>query len=226
MSRAKKRREPLSPARVHHAAMALADARGIEAVTMRAVAEALGVEAMSLYKHVASKDALLDGLVEQVIAEIALPTDDLGWKATLRARAITTRSVLLRHPWAAMLIESRVAPGPARLRLHDSGLRALREGGFSIGRAYHAYLTLDSYVYGFVMQEVWWPFAPEERADVAESVAPVITPGAYPHLVEVMGFVTDRSRALAGASREAAYAEEFTVGLDLVLDGLERLRSA
>jgi AcrR family transcriptional regulator len=194
-ARPKKRapkRAPLRRDRVLDAALMLADARGLEAVSMRELARALGVEAMSLYKHVSSKDALLDGLAERVLAEMWVPEPTLDWRPALRGRAISSRSVLLRHPWAALLIESRVHPGPARLRLHDATLGALRRAGFPVELAYRAYLTLDSYVIGFVQQELSWPFEPDERPEMLEALAPRVSPRTHPHLVEVMHFVGER----------------------------------
>ncbi|MBZ4418128.1 TetR/AcrR family transcriptional regulator C-terminal domain-containing protein [Myxococcus sp. RHSTA-1-4] len=229
MSRAvkKRARAPLTRERVLLTALSIADARGLDAVTMREVAQRLGVEAMSLYKHVANKDEILDGLIELVMSEMVVPSPESGWKAGLRAKARSMREVLLRHRWAAVLIESRVSPGPARLRLHNAGLRVLREGGFSVEQAYSAYLMLDSYIYGFVLQEVCWPFEPEERPDVAESLRPAIPPDEYPYLVEAMNFVMTRSleQARRGVNSAASYAAEFEFGLDVILDGLERASS-
>lgn len=221
-------RAPLSRERVLAAAMALADASGLEAVTLRAVAARLGVEAMSLYKHVANKDDILDSLVELVVAEMPVPAPDAGWRAALRARALSAREILRRHRWAAMLLETRLAPGPARLRLYDGVLGALRRDGFSVELAYNAFLTLDSYIYGFTLQEAWMPFEPEQRSEVVERMRPAISSAEYPHLVEVMEMMMARSSGSAkrGGSSAAAYAADFEVGLDVILDGLERARGA
>lgn len=223
-ARADEKRVPVTRERVMRAAFALADRSGIEAVTMRAVAKRLGVEAMSLYKHVESKDEILDGLIDHVMSEMQPPPPSPDWRAGLRLRAHGMRVVLLRHPWAAMLIESRTAPEPARLRHHEASLRLLREAGFSIELAYSAILTLDSYIYGFVAQEVWWPFEPEQRPEIAESLAPQIDPSEYPHLIEMIGFVAHRARPTSGRAGNSAegYASDFAFGLDLVLDGLAR----
>jgi AcrR family transcriptional regulator len=209
---------------VLEAAMSLADARGLEAVSMREVARRLGVEAMSLYKHVANKDDILDGLVDRVMAEMEIPAQGAGWRAGLRARALSARRVLLRHRWAAMLIESRVSPGPARLRHHNAVIQVLREAGFSIELAYSAFLTLDSYIYGFVLQEVWSPMQVEARPELIENLRPAIAPSEYPYIVEMMTFVMNRSSesTRGSASIAASYATDFEFGLDLVLDGLER----
>jgi AcrR family transcriptional regulator len=195
------------------AALTLADREGLDAVTMRAVAARLGVEAMSLYKHVRNKEALLDGLVERVMAEMTLPPTHLGWREGLRQRCHGMRAVLLRHRWASGLVESRITPAPARLRHHDATLGLVRAAGFSTETAFVAILSLDSFVYGFVAQEVWWPFAPEERPEVIQALAPEVDPAAYPHLVEMMSFVYGRT---------ADADLDFDFGLALVLDGLER----
>ncbi len=146
MARSKKTpRLPLTRERVLRAALALADEGGIEALTMRGLGQALGVEAMSLYNHVANKEEVLDGLVDLVFGEIELRCDR-GWKQAMRRRAISAREALARHRWAIGLMESRVHPGPANLRHHDSVLRCLREAGFSMAMAAHAYSPLDSYI--------------------------------------------------------------------------------
>lgn len=230
-----KRRAPLTRDRVLDAALAIADTQGLEAVTMRSVGQALSVEAMSLYKHVANKDAILDGLVERVMREIVLPDDRLPWRAWLTERATTTRRVLLAHRFAATLIESRLAPTPARLTHHEAVLRCLRRAGFAVEAAYGAFLSLDSYVYGFVLQEVSWPFSPEERVDVVDDLAPLFADGAYPHMIEVMELVVARTEAKkkrgarAPADRavasSAGYDADFAFGLDVLLDGLERHRA-
>jgi AcrR family transcriptional regulator len=211
-------RTPLTRERLLRAAMSLADAQGIEAVSMRRVAETLEVEAMSLYRHVANKDEILDGLVELVISEIEIPDLTNGWRAVARGRAMSMREVLLRHRWAAMLMESRVSPGPARLRMHNAQLKMLRDARFPIALAYNAFLTLDSYIYGFVLQEVWWPFTAEDRPEVIESLRPEIPVNEYPYIVEMMHFVMGRTSANAAHGYEA----DFAFGLDLILDGFER----
>src|SRR5688572_16957336 len=148
----RKQRTPLSRELVLRAAVALADEGGVASLTMRKLAERLGVEAMSLYHHVADKDAIFDGIVDVVFGEIELPASDGNWRAALRARAVSARAALARHPWAIGLMESRPNPGPATLRHHDAVIGCLRAGGFSIAGAAHAYSVLDSYLYGFVLQ--------------------------------------------------------------------------
>ena len=211
-------RRPLNRERVLRAAMTLADAGGLEALTMRRVGEALGVEAMSLYNHVAHKEDLLDGLVDIVFSEIDLSCDGDDWKAAMRGRALSAREVLARHRWAIGLMESRTSPGPANLGHHDSVLRCLREAGFSMEAAAHAYSLLDSYIYGFALEQASLPFdTGEQAAQVAESIMRDFASGKYPYLTEI---ATDRVMK-PGYS----YGAEFEYGLELILDGLERARS-
>ena len=146
------RRTPLSRARVLAAAVALADEAGLEAFSMRGLAQELGVVPMALYKHVANKDALLDGMVDIVFGEIELPSGDLDWRSAMRRRAMSTREALKRHTWAIGMMESR-HPGPANLRNHNAVMGCLREAGFSFEMAVHAYSTQDAYIYGFALQE-------------------------------------------------------------------------
>ena len=208
----------LTRERVLQQAVELADQGGIQTLTMRALARALGVEAMSLYYHVANKDALLDGMIDLVFAEIATPATGGDWRAELRARAHSARTAFTRHPWALGLIESRTAPGPAALTHHNAVLGCLRSSGFSVAAAAHAYSLLDSYIYGFVLQELSLPFSTaEEGASVAEAMLAQMPAGRYPYLEEM---------ALEHVLRPGYdYAEEFGNGLGLVLDALERLRA-
>ena len=199
--------------------MALADAGGIESLTMRRLAQELGVEAMSLYHHVANKDDILDGMVDIVFSEIDLPPTTTDWKAAMRERAHSVRAALLRHPWAITLMESRRAPGPANLRHHDAVLGCLRGGGFSIELTAHAYAVLDAYIYGFARTQVSLPFdTAEETQEVADEIMQQFAAGQYPHLVEL----TTQHVLRPGYD----YANEFDFGLDLILDGLERARGA
>src|SRR5947209_11903422 len=174
------RRVPLRRDQVLEAAVTLADEGGIDALSMRKLGQALGVEAMSLYNHVAGKSDLLDGMVDVVFGEIGLPTDDKGWKQAMRQRAISAREALSRHRWAIGLMESRRSPGPATLRHHDAVLECLREAGFSIGLSAHAYSLLDSYIYGFALQEASLPFGTgEEAAQVAQDISAMMPDGEY-----------------------------------------------
>ncbi len=212
---ATKPRAPLSRERVLRAAVALADESGIASLTMRKLGEAVGVEAMSLYNHVANKDDLLDGMIDVVFAEIGLPSADADWKTAMRQRGISVRGVLSRHRWAIGLMESRTSPGPANLRHHDAVIGTLRNAGFSIELAAHAYSALDSYIYGFAMQEPSLPFdTPQETVEVAQAIMAQLPAGEYPHLTEL----TIEHVLQPGYD----YANEFEYGLDLILDGLER----
>ncbi|MBB1262426.1 TetR/AcrR family transcriptional regulator, partial [Streptomyces alkaliterrae] len=159
-------RAPLSRDRVIRAAMAVADEKGTAALTMRAVAGRLGVEAMSLYHHVAGRDDILNGMVDAVFAEIDLPSPDLDWRTAMRHRTTSARAVLLNHPWAVGLLDSRPHPGPATLRHHNAVLGTLRAAGFSVPEAVHAFSLIDSYLYGFVIQETSLPF--KNRAELDE----------------------------------------------------------
>jgi len=210
-------RIPLTRERVLHAAVALADASGSETLSMRKLGEALGVEAMSLYNHVANKEDLLDGMIDVVFAEIDLPTGWADWRAAMRQRAISARRVLSRHGWAIGLMESRSSPGRATLRHHDAVIGCLRDAGFSIELAAHAFSVLDSYIYGFALQERSLPFpTPEQTADLAQDILASFPADTYPHLAEL----TARHVLQPGYD----YGDEFEFGLDLILDGLERIR--
>ena len=210
-------RAPLNRERVFQAAVALADERGIESLTMRALGEELGVEAMSLYYYVANKDELLDGMVDLVYGEIELPSREADWKTAMRQVATSAHEALSRHRWAITLMETRTRPGPANLRHHDSVIRTFREASFSIKQAIHAFSVLDSYISGFALQELTMPFdTPGELADAAESILGQFPADEYPHLAETITEHVTKSGY--------DYADEFQVGLDLILNGLERLR--
>jgi AcrR family transcriptional regulator len=209
------RREPLSRGQVLRAAVALADRGGLGAVSMRKLGQLLGVEAMSLYNHVANKSDLLDGMIDIVFSEIGLPAGDTGWKPAMRQRAISARDVLGRHRWPIGLMESRRSPGPATLRHHDAVLGCLRQAGFSVEMAAHAYSLLDSYIYGFALQEASLPFdTPETTTEVAQEIFGQFPAGQYPHLTEL----TMQHVLQPGYH----YGAEFEIGLDLILDALER----
>jgi len=210
-------RTPLTRERVLHAAIAVVDQGGLESLTMRRLGRHLGVEAMSLYKHLASKDEILDGIVEIVITDIDLPSAEADWKTAMRQRAISARQVLASHPWAIGMLESRAAMGPAALRYADAVIGSLRGGGFSVQMAAHAFLLLDSYIYGFVVQEMSLPFGTtEETAERAGAVLQTLPPNQYPHLAEMA------TAHVTGPGHN--YADEFEFGLDLILDALETFR--
>ena len=171
---------------------------------------------MSFYHHVAGKQALLDGMVDLVFGEIELPVDDGDWRAAMRRRAVSAREVLARHPWAIALMESRRTPGPANLRHHDAVLGCLRRAGFPVALTAHAYSILDAYIYGFALQEASLPFdTPEETAEVAQSIMAEFPADAFPHLAEL---------AVEHVLQPGYdYGDEYAFGLELILDGLERL---
>jgi AcrR family transcriptional regulator len=211
-------RAPLSRERVLLEAVALADETGIGNLTMRKLADRLHVEPMSLYYHVASKDEILDGMVDIVFREIELPSPDAGWKTAMRDRAASARDALRRHPWAIGRMESRLTPGPATLRHHDAVIGCLRHAGFTIELAAHAFSAIDSYLYGFAMQELNLPFTtPEETAAMAVTFLDHFPAQEFPHLAEL----TTQHVLRPGYD----YGREFGFGLDLILDGLERERA-
>ena len=212
-------REPLSKERILFAAIALADEGGIETLSMRKLGQQLGVEAMSIYNHVPNKDAILDGMVDMVAGEIAVPSenarpaDGVDWKTAMRRRAISAHAVLVRHPWASALIVSRVNVGPAMLRYVDSTIGVLRNAGFSYDLVDRAWNAMDSHIYGFTLQELNFPFEPDEYADVAAEYRPQLPADDYPYLAELTELVM---------SKRHDGVAKFEFGLDLMLDGLER----
>ena len=219
-------RMPLTKERVLDAAVALADGSGIAAVTMRNVAAALGVEAMSLYYHVANKEALLDGVVDTLLVELE---HELGgfdfdldepseWKPLLRDRILTARRVMLRHPWAPALIETRVRMTPTMLRYLDSLLGILVAGGFSYDLGHYAMHTLGSRSLGF-NQELFVPDDPEAGAEESEAMLAELAP-QLPHMMQMIAEVAheDPDSTLGWCD----YQAEFEFGLDLLLGGLER----
>jgi AcrR family transcriptional regulator len=212
-------RTPLSRDRILRAALDLADRDGFEACTMRKLGEQLGVEAMSLYRYVSSKEDLLSGLVDLVFTEVEV--DEPGateWRMAMRERAHSHRAAMHRHPWAVGIMEGRMRPGPGSLRVHDATLGILRAAGFPFRAAVHANSVLDAYVYGFALQERGLP----ARADGAtaevmrEQAVRVPEMNDFPYLVEAM-----REFAEAGFDYDA----EFAFGLDLILDGIARLQA-
>jgi AcrR family transcriptional regulator len=208
-------RRRLNRPRVLQAAVVLADQTGLEAFSMRGLAQELGVVPMALYKHVANKDELLDGIVDIVFSEIDAPSADEDWRSALRRRAISAREALKRHSWAIGLMESR-HPGPANLRVHNAVMCCLREAGFSFQAAIHAFSVQDAYIYGFALQERDLAFeTPQSAGNAAQRRAETI--GAlddYPYLCEVVTRLPD-----TGYDPDI----EFTWGLDLILNGLAQL---
>src|SRR5215218_4392986 len=212
-------RAPLSRERVLETAVTLVDRHGLEWLSMRKLADELRVAATSLYYHVPNKVELIDGMIDIVFSEIEPPSLDLDWKTAMRRRAVSTREALNRHRWAVGQMEGRTTHGPANLRLHDAVLGCLRAAGFSIEMTVHAYSVQDAYIYGFALQET--DMSSETPDDFAAEAQRQMSAyedvlADYPHLVEVVG----------GHVAESGYdyAAEFLYGLDLILDGLDRLR--
>jgi AcrR family transcriptional regulator len=210
-------RPPLTRDRVVAAAVELADVDGIDALSMRALARSLGVEAMSLYHHVANKNDLLDGMVDAVFAELDRPEPGAPWREAIRDRCTSLRAALLRHPWAVGRLDSRRTPGMATLDHHDAVIGCLRLGGFSVRAAALAFASIDAFVFGFVVQELGLPMEPgEDTAMLAAEILASVPADTLPHLAEMVA----EHVGLAGYT----FAAEFEPGLDLVLDGLARLR--
>jgi AcrR family transcriptional regulator len=186
---------------------------------MRRLAGELGAGAMSLYHYVASKDELLDAMIDSIYEEIELPPEEIDWQSAIRRRALSARQVLVSHPWAIGLLESRTSPGPANLRHHEAVFACLRRAGFPILMATHANWLLDSYVYGFALQEASLPF------DTAGELSVMITDVYLPQLLpEEFPYLNESAAALVAAGYDPA--EEFIFGLDLILSALEPLRAS
>jgi AcrR family transcriptional regulator len=195
-------------------AVALADRIGIESFTIRNLATELDVKPMTIYHHVANKEAIIDGMIDIVFGEIDEPPTGTDWKTAMRLRALSTRTVLARHPWATPLMESRTSPGALTLKHHDAVIGCFRRGGFSIAMTAHAYALIDAYIYGFALQEANLPaIGGEEMADLAETIIEPWPDGEYPHLMEL----TAEHILMPGYD----FGDEFAFGLDLILDGLE-----
>jgi AcrR family transcriptional regulator len=208
-------RRPWNRGQLLRAAIDLADKGGIESLSMRKLSHELGGGTMSLYNHVSNKDDLVDGMIDMVFSEIELPAGEHGWKTTMRQRALSIRTVMTRHPWAIGLMESRRTPGPATLRHHDAVIGCLRDAGFSIQLAAHAFSALDSYIYGFALQEQSLRFGtPEETSELARAFLLQFPTKEYPRLAEL----TIEHILRPGYD----YGNEYEFGLDLILDGLEK----
>jgi len=209
-------RVPLSRDRVLRGAIVVADAGGIGSLTMRSLAQELGVKPMSVYHYVANKDEILDGIVDLVFSEIELPAAEGDWRTEMRRRANSARRVLRCHPWAIALLQSRIKPGTATLRHHNAIIGTLRGAGFSVQLTAHAFALIDSYVYGFALSEHALPIhGPDSVADVAESMMQqFFSADAYPHLVE---FTTEHIMRPG-----YDFGNEFEFGLSLILDALAR----
>jgi AcrR family transcriptional regulator len=184
---------------------------------MRKLGQVLRVEAMSLYRHVANKDDILDGMADLVTGEFEVPAADVDWKAAIRSSVISAHQVLLDHPWAGSLIESRSSSGPARLRYLDAMIGVLAAAGFPMPIVIRAIMALDSHTYGFVLQEMAWPFDADGAAEAAATFAATLPANEHPNV---------RAMAEMVATAPHGVPVDFEFGLDLILDGLERLREA
>ena len=210
-----KERVPLSRDRVLAGAITVADAGGIGALTIRTLAQELGVKPMSVYHYVANKDEIIDGIVDLVYAEITLPAPGGDWRQEMRLRANSARRVLANHPWATPLLQSRLNPGTATLRHHNAFVATLRAAGFSVELTAHAFALIDSYVFGFALSENALPIhGPDSVADTAASMMHFFDAEAYPALLEFTMEHVMRP--------DYNFGEEFSYGLDLIFDGLAR----
>jgi AcrR family transcriptional regulator len=209
----------LNRERVLRAAVALADEGGVESLSMRRVAQELGVVPMALYKHVANKDAMLDGMIDVVVGEIDPPHSGTDWKTAIRQRVLSARRALLRHPWASRVLESRTDPTPAVIEYMDSMIGMFRAGGFSIDLTHHAMHAMGSRLLGF-SQELFDDTTdadPEQQAAMLREMA-----GAYPNIAELVAAITHDQASVVGGGCDDQF--EFEFSLDLMLDGLEKLR--
>ncbi|MFJ4623984.1 TetR/AcrR family transcriptional regulator [Streptomyces sp. NPDC088812] len=220
---AARRRAPLSRERILGAAVALADEGGVDALSMRRIAHALGVVPMALYKHVTDKNELLDGMIDVLVGEIDPPDAGIGWKTAVRRRVLSARRMLLRHPWAPGVIESRMkaraVPTPAVMEYLDSMIGTFRSGGFSVGLVHHAMHVMGSRLLGF-SQELFQD-APDREPD-PDAMPPQEMAARYPHLAELAMAVAHDPDSVVGSGCDDQF--EFEFALDLTLDGLERLR--
>ena len=217
------RRTPLNRDRVLRAAVAFADRAGIEALSMRGLAQELDVVPMALYKHVANKEQLLDGMVEVIVGEIEPAAVDADWRSAVRHRILATRRALLRHPWASRVIESRATPTPGVLDYLNSVIGLFRAGGLSADLTHHAMHALGSRVWGFT-QELF-PASPSPAAADADPQAAAALLGElarrYPHIVEIVLARPHDGDSVVGQGCDDQF--EFEFALDLLLDGVERL---
>ena len=211
-------RAPLSREQVLRAAVELADADGLETLSMRELGRRLGVQAMSLYNHVANKEDVLDGMVDLAVGEIELPASESDWRELMRLRAVSALKVFRRHPWAPVLIDSRLGGGSGRLRYFEAVIRGLRRAGFTTELAARAFSLMDSYIYGFCRQSLNISSAESEDVDVAEAFLRILPANEYPYLAEMAAMQSAKPR----------YDEEsdFEFGLNLILNGLQGVLDA
>jgi AcrR family transcriptional regulator len=212
-------REPLTKERILQAAVALADEGGVDSLSMRRIAQELGVVPMALYKHVANKDEMLDGMVDVVVREIDPPLADADWKTAIRARVLSARRALLRHPWASKVIESRSNPTPTVIGYMDAMIGILRKGGFSVDLTHHAMHAMGSRALGF-SQELF-DDTPEDPPAVQEIEMQWMAE-QYPYISEMAAAISHDDASVVGMGCDDQF--EFEFALDLMLDGLERLR--
>lgn len=206
-------RQSLTRDRIIDAAMSLADQTGVDALTIRKLATALEAKPMTIYHYVANKEAIIDGMVDQVFGEIDLPPTNPNWKTAIRHRASSARAVLAKHPWAVPLMDSRSSPGPATLKHHNAVLGCLREGGLSVEMTAHAYAVIDAFIYGFAIQEASLPATTgEQMHELVETITTPFSEGEYPYLMEL----TTKHVMHPGYD----FGKEFEFGLNLILDGL------
>ncbi|MCM9076635.1 TetR/AcrR family transcriptional regulator [Streptomyces spororaveus] len=216
-----RRRPPLSRDRVLRAAVAFADGAGIEALSMRGLAQELGVVPMALYKHVANKEELLDGMVEVVVAGIERQVPGADWRSAVRARILGARRALLTHAWAAPVIRSRTSPTPAVLAYLDSVIGTFRAGGFSTDLTHHVMHALGSRVLGFTEELFDAPAGSAPQDEREQAAAHEAMAGRYPHVTELARAVAHDRRSVVGQGCDDQF--EFEFALDLLLDGFERL---
>jgi AcrR family transcriptional regulator len=213
------RRTPLSRERVLRAAIALADEAGVEPLSMRQLAAQLGVVPMALYKHVANKEELLDGMVDVVIGEIDPPVPGAEWKSGVRQRILSARQVLLRHPWASRVIESRRSPTPLVLEYLDSMIGMFRLGGFSVDLTHHLMHAMGSRILGFTQELFDSPPEVDAQAQAAMFGEMAVK---FPYVTEIAVAAAHDDDSVVGQGCDDQF--EFEFGLDLLLDGLERLQ--
>ncbi len=216
-TRTGKGRKPLSATAIFEAALRLADAHGVDSLSMRKIALSLNVEAMSLYNHVQNKDSVIDGILGLVVSQFELPAIENHWKVSMHQRALSAHQVLLEHPWAAMLMISQVTVNPARLAWTEATIACLHHAGFSYPMADHAWNAIDNHIFGFTLQAVSAPVDQDQYAAAAEHYLPVIPATTYPHL---------HAMATLISQGEHSGVNDFEFGLRLILDGLERLLDA
>jgi AcrR family transcriptional regulator len=209
--------------RVLRAAVALADAEGIDAVSMRNLAEQLGVVPMALYKHVANKDELLDGMVDVIVGEIDAPAAEAEWRSAVRGRVLSARRALLGHPWARPVIESRTSPSPFVLEYMNSVIGMFRVGGFSVDLTHHVMHALGSRMWGFTQELFDDPGAPVLDPATQQAMIGALAQ-TYPYIAEVAEIVAHDATSVVGGGCDDQF--EFEFALDLLLDGFQRLHQA